>query len=80
ELAETIDPTAIAKLGERVFKLLLRRQSLVPYVTAGITWTLQQGKDREIYGAIVDKLTVLVRQPETRDAIYRYLEQIIDKT
>jgi len=80
ELAETIDPTAIAKLGERVFKLLLKRQSLVPYVTTGISWTLQQGKDREIYGAIVDKLTILVRQPETRDAIYRYLEQIKEKT
>lgn len=80
ELAETIDSNAVGKLGERVFKLLLKRQSLVPYVAGGIAWTLRQGKDRKIYVAVVDKLTVLVRQPQTREAIYRYLEQIKEKT
>ena len=80
ELAETIDPTTVGKLGERVFKLILKRQSLVPYVSAGISWALQQGKDREAYVAVVDKLTAIVNQPQTRDAIYQYLEQIKEKT
>ena len=80
ELVETIDPTTVGKLGERVFKLILKRQSLVPYVAAGITWALQQGKDREAYIALVNKLTAIVNQPQTREAIYQYLEQIKEKT
>lgn len=80
ELAETIDPTTVGKLGERVFKLILKRQSLVPYVAAGITWALQQGKDREAYSAVVNKVTAIVNQPQIREAIYQYLEQIKEKT
>ena len=80
ELSGTIDSTAVGKLGERVFKVLMKRQSLVPYVSAGISWALRQGKDREVYVAVVDKLTVLVRQPQTREFIYEYLEQIKEQT
>jgi uncharacterized membrane-anchored protein YjiN (DUF445 family) len=80
ELIETLEPNAIGKLGERIGKLLLKRQSFVPYATAGIKWALQQEKDKEIYLAVVDKVAELIRRPETQEAIYRYLEQVKEKT
>ena len=80
ELAETLDPHAIGRLGEKIGKLLLQRQSLVPYAVAGVSWVLQQGKDKEIYVAVIDKVAELIRRPQTRDAIYRYLEEVKEKT
>lgn len=80
ELAETLDPHDIGRLGEKIGKLLLQRQSLVPYVVAGVSWVLQQGKDKEIYVAVIDKVAKLIRRPQTSDAIYRYLEEVKEKT
>lgn len=79
ELVETLDPVVLGKLGERVIKLLVKRQSLVPYAAAGIAWALRQGKDKEIYAAVVDKASELIRRQDTRDAIYRYLELVKEK-
>ncbi|SDD60876.1 DUF445 domain-containing protein [Sporomusa acidovorans] len=76
ELVETIDPHTVGRLGERVCKIILKRQSLVPHVAAGISWALRQGKDKEIYYLLVDKLADWVGRPQTRDAIWGYLEHI----
>jgi uncharacterized membrane-anchored protein YjiN (DUF445 family) len=80
ELLESLDPNDIGKLGERVVKLLIKRQSFVPYAAAGIARVLEQGKGAELYLAIIDKVAVLIERPETREAIYRYLEAVKEKT
>ncbi|MBP2634590.1 MAG: hypothetical protein H6Q72_497 [Firmicutes bacterium] len=79
-LVESLDPNTIGKLGERVVKLIIKRQSFVPYAAAGIARVLEQGKGVEIYLAIIDKIAVLIERPETRAAIYRYLEDVKEKT
>lgn len=79
-LVESLDPNTIGKLGERVVKLLIKRQSLVPYVAAGIARVLEQGKGTEVYLAIIDKIAVLIERQETREAIYHYLEEVKEKT
>ncbi|XEQ95022.1 hypothetical protein SCACP_39220 [Sporomusa carbonis] len=80
EAAKTIDPEAVARYAERVFKLVLKRQPVAPHIAAAAYWALTQGKGWELYHAIVEEIARLVREPKTREAIFLYLEQLKQKT
>ena len=80
ELTGSLDAAAIGKLGDRLVKLLVKRQSLAPYAANGISWVLRQGREWDIYAAVVTKLAILARRPQTQEAIYHYLEQIKEAT
>lgn len=80
ELAQTIDPGAVGRYGERLLKIILRRQSAAPQAAALLRWTLQEEKGGDFYTAVVNELAVMVRQEGTKAAIYNYLEQLKRKT
>ncbi|WP_371374667.1 DUF445 family protein [Sporomusa aerivorans] len=80
EVAETLDPSAAARYGERVLKLALRRQSVVPHLAAIIGWALAEGKGSDVYKAIMDELAEVVRRDKTRDTIYDYLKDLKQNT
>ncbi len=80
ELAQTIDPGAVGKYGERLLKVILRRQSAAPQAAALLRWTLQEEKGGELYTAVVNELAVRCAQEGTREAIYNYLEQLKQNT
>lgn len=80
ELAQTIDPGAVGKYGERLLKIILRRRSAAPQAAALLRWTLQEEKGGGLYTAVVNELAVMVRQEGTRETIYNYLEQLKQET
>ncbi len=80
ELAETLDAGAVARYSERVLKLALRRQSIVPHTAAIVGWALEAGKGGDVYRAIVEELADVVRQDKTRDTLYDYLAELKQNT
>jgi len=77
---DTVDAEATAKYTERVLKLILKRQSVVPQAATAIRWSLDQGKGQALYTTIIAELATLARADTTRERIYLYLEQVKQKT
>ncbi len=79
-LVMAIHTDSTAKYAERVIKFLLKHQSVAGHSGDAIRWFLEQGKSRQVYIAIISELAILVRAEKTRDSIFRYLEQVKQKT
>ncbi len=79
-LVMAIHTDSTAKYAERVIKFLLKHQPVAGHSVDAIRWFLEQGKGRQVYIAIISELAILVRAEKTRDTIFRYLEQVKQKT
>ncbi|HWR41871.1 DUF445 domain-containing protein [Sporomusa sp.] len=79
-LVQTFNPDTAVKYSERMIKLVLKHQSAAPHAEDVVRWSLEQGRGRQIYLAIIGELAILAREEKTRDTIFLYLEQVKQKT
>lgn len=80
EIAENIEPEVVGRYGERILKLVLKRQPVAPEAAEMLRWLFEQGRAGEFYTAVHQEISGIVRQDKTRKAILSYLEQIKQKT
>lgn len=80
EIAENIEPEVVGRYGDRILKLVLKRQLVAPEAAEMFCWLLQQGRAGEFYTAVHHEISGIVRQDKTRNAILSYLEQIKQET
>lgn len=80
ELAQTIDAESVGRYGERLLKIIFRRQSAAPQAAALLRGVLQGKKGEEFYLAVLNELASIVREEKTKDIIYNYLKQFKKST
>lgn len=76
DLMMKIDIPAVAGYVENFIKAKMIEMKITPQIQAFTKWGLEQGKDKDVMLFILDELIHIVKKPDTRRVIYRYMEGI----